>query len=252
MVQFSFEEKVAIVTGGTTGIGLAISGMLVRAGARVAITYVNEDDSVPRAGSILGKEPHGEFALIRSDAADREATRTLVRAVEDKWHAPVSHIVNNAGILKQGDFFDITDRQWETTMRNNLMGPFILCQEIMRDMAPNGSIVNIASIGGQIGGDKAPDYAASKAGLISLTRSLARIGSRSGVRVNAVSPGWIETPIFSKPRLEELREQAKEVIPLGRMGTPEEVASTVLFLLSDAASYVTGHCLNVNGGLFFG
>ena len=252
MVQFEFEGRIAIVTGGIKGIGLAVAEALVNAGARVAITYIDDDKSANRAEMLLRGRTNRECLVVKSDASDRRNIRTLIKKIEARWHMPVSFIVNNAGILKQGDFFEITDGQWETTMRTNLMGPFILCQELMKKMAPGGSIVNVASVGGQIGGDKAPDYAASKAGLISLTRSLARIGSRHGVRVNAIAPGWIQTPIFSDDQIAKLRIKAKETIPLGRIGTPEDVAPAVLFLLSEAASYITGHCLNVNGGLFFG
>jgi len=252
MVQFNFKGKIAIVTGGIKGIGLAVADALVSSGAKVAVTYKEDDEGAGRAEEILKGRSDRDCLVVKSNAADRESTRSLIRSVETRWDTPVSLVVNNAGILSQGDFFDITDNQWETTMRTNLMGPFILCQEIMKKMASGGSIVNISSVGGQIGGDKAPDYAASKAGLISLTRSLARIGSKNGVRVNAVAPGWIETPIFSGDQVEELRVKARECIPLGRTGTPEDVAPAVLFLLSEAASYITGHCLNVNGGLFFG
>lgn len=252
MIQSEFEEKVAIVTGGTKGIGFAIADDLLKAGARVVITYLKDDENAIQADSLFKGESGRDYLLLKSDVTDRKSTRSLLDSIEDHWHTPITYVVNNAGILKQGDFFELTDDQWEATMRNNLMGPFILCQETMKVMSPAGSIVNIASIGGQVGGDRAPDYAASKAGLISLTRSLARIGSRYSVRVNSVAPGWIETPIFSEDQLGELKKRAKEVIPLGRTGSPEEVAKPVLFLLSDAASYITGHCLNVNGGLYFG
>jgi len=252
MTRSGFEKKVAIVTGGTKGIGFSIAEALMKSGAKVAVTYLKDEDSAIRAQSAFKGESGLDYLLLRSDVSDRKSTRSLLDRIRDHWHAPVTYVVNNAGILTQGDFFDLTDDQWETTMRSNLMGPFILCQETMRGMAPSGSIVNISSVGGQVGGDKAPDYAASKAGLVSLTRSLARIGSRYGVRVNAVAPGWIETPIFSEDQLSRLKGKAKDVIPLGRIGSPEEVARPVLFLLSEAASYITGHCLNVNGGLYFG
>ena len=122
----------------------------------------------------------------------------------------------------------------------------------MKEGSKSGAIVNISSVGGQTGGNKAPDYAASKAALISLTKSVARLGSIIGIRSNAVSPGWVETDIFTVARLAELKEEAKKAIPMQRMGLPLEVSRAVLFLLSDDASYVTGHCLNVNGGLYLG
>ena len=113
-------------------------------------------------------------------------------------------------------------------------------------------MVNISSVGGQIGGSKAPDYSAAKAGLISLTRSLARLAAPQGIRINAIAPGWIKTEIFTPEQLHDLTAEAQKVIPLGRLGDPEEVAKAVLWLLSEEASYITGHCLNLNGGLYFG
>ena len=159
--------------------------------------------------------------------------------------------MNNAGILKQGDFFKLSDEQWDRTMAVNLKGPFMIAQECMLKMKFGGSIVNVSSIGGQIGGDKAPDYAASKAALICLTRSLAKIGSKYNIRVNAVAPGWINTPIFDKDKIAELKRLAKTEIPIGRIGQPQEVSNVIIFLLSDNSAYITGQVINVNGGMLY-
>ena len=249
---FDFQGRVVLVTGGTKGIGKAIVLALLRSNARVAFTYSSDDEVASEFDVFLRKNKEFDYMLLKSDIADRKDVRHLLQESNKRWGHPLFGIVNNAGILSQGDFFNISDQQWDETFEVNLKGPFILCQEALKDLERGGAVVNIASVGGQIGGDKAPDYAASKAGLISLTRSLARIGSMWGVRVNAVAPGWIETPIFSEEQLVELKKKAEEMVPLGRVGSPEEVAQAVLFLLSDSASYVTGHCLNVNGGLYFG
>ena len=249
---FDFQGRVVLVTGGTKGIGKAIVLALLKSNTRVVLTYSSDDEAASEFDVFLKQNKDFDYLLLKSDIADRKAVRHLLQESNDRWDQSLFGIVNNAGILSQGDYFTLSDQQWDRTFEVNLKGPFIICQEALKVLEPDGSIVNIASIGGQIGGDRAPDYAASKAGLISLTRSLARIGSRWGVRVNAVAPGWIETPIFLEDQLGELQKRAKEEIPLGRMGSSEEVAKPVLFLLSEAASYITGHCLNVNGGLYFG
>jgi len=134
-----------------------------------------------------------------------------------------------------------------------LKGPFLLCQEampILETMA-QPAIVNIVSVGGQTGGPKAPDYAASKGGLMTFTQSMARIGAPMNIRVNAVSPGWINTGIFTADEFAALKEAAKSTILMKRLGTPEEVASAVCFLLSTESSFISGHILNVNGGMYF-
>jgi 3-oxoacyl-[acyl-carrier protein] reductase len=187
--------------------------------------------------------------MVRHDAATTDGAKELFDEVSRLCGAAPNLLVNNAGILNQKPFADLEESQWDRTFAVNLKGPFLLSQHFLQ-LSGARAIVNISSIGGQIGGDKAPDYAASKAALLCFTKSLARIGSRSGIRVNAVAPGWIRTDIFSAEQAEALTEQAKQAVPLGRMGEPSEVARAVLFLLSDDASYITGHCLNVNGGLF--
>jgi NAD(P)-dependent dehydrogenase (short-subunit alcohol dehydrogenase family) len=252
MIQYNFNKKTAVVTGATKGIGRSIAFGLLKAQARVVLTYSADEASAQEVESCLKENKFTDYLLLKSDVSNRDNIRFMLQAAEEKWAQPISYIINNAGVLKQGDFLTLSDEQWDWTFKINLKGPFMLCQEYLKRNCYSGAIVNIASVGGQVGGDKAPDYATAKAGLISLTRSLARIGGKSGIRVNAVSPGWIETPIFSKDRLEELKQEAKENILLGRLGQTEEVASAVLFLLSDAASYITGHCLNVNGGMYFG
>ena len=252
ITSFDFKDRTILVTGGTKGIGKSIVLALLESKARVVLTYSSDEGAASDFDMFLRKKKNYNYMLLRSDVADRQDVRHLLRESCEKWGQSIFGIVNNAGILTQGDFFTLSNKQWDKTLEVNLKGPFIICQEAIKALGQDGAIVNIASVGGQIGGDRAPDYAASKAGLISLTRSLARIGSQYGVRVNAVAPGWIETPIFSEDQLGELKDKAKEVIPMGRIGNPEEVAKPVLFLLSDAASYITGHCLNVNGGLYFG
>jgi 3-oxoacyl-[acyl-carrier protein] reductase len=245
----TFEGTTALVTGGTKGIGYAIAEALLGAGGKVVVTYSRDEAAAQRLrekGEAIWEE---RLFVVRHDAATTDGAKELFDEVSRLCGAAPNLLVNNAGILNQKPFADLEESQWDRTFAVNLKGPFLLSQHFLQ-LSGARAIVNISSIGGQIGGDKAPDYAASKAALLCFTKSLARIGSRSGIRVNAVAPGWIRTDIFSAEQAEALTEQAKQAVPLGRMGEPSEVARAVLFLLSDDASYITGHCLNVNGGLF--
>ncbi|HPI91494.1 MAG TPA: 3-oxoacyl-ACP reductase family protein [Deltaproteobacteria bacterium] len=255
MTDQTLRSRISIVTGGTRGIGRAIVRALLQAGSNVVATYAHDASSAEETRSefIRAGLPGDRFLIVRSDVSKRKDVKELLKTSCAAWGGPVSLLVNNAGILRQGDFFDLTEKQWDQTFATNLKGPFLLCQEAMPIMTEtkDPSIVNIASIGGQTGGPRAPDYAASKAALICFTQSMARIGAPMGIRVNAVSPGWIDTGIFTEQRLRELHEEALSAIPLQRLGKPEEVAETVVFLLSKKASYITGHVLNVNGGMHF-
>jgi 3-oxoacyl-[acyl-carrier protein] reductase len=247
-ILYNLENKVSVVTGGTKGIGKAIVKRLLGAGSMVITTYSRDDESADR----LRDEFNGDSKLVvlKLDISKRESAKYIAELIKNQYDGVVHYLVNNAGVLKQGAFQELNDEQWDLTFNTNIKGPFMLTQELLPMFANNGSIVNIVSVGGQIGGDKAPDYAATKAALLCFTKSIARIGSHSGIRVNAVAPGWIETPIFTEEALLALRQKAKEQILMKRTGMPEEVASAVMFLLSEESSYITGHCLNVNGGLY--
>ncbi|MCG9745824.1 MULTISPECIES: SDR family oxidoreductase [Shewanella] len=251
MIKFDFNGKVALVTGASRGIGKAICHALLESNCKVIGTYASNDaaaDKCRQAFNHFGDD----FYLVKSDASCRKQAANLFTHAQEHFNQPIHLLVNNAGILQQGDFNQLSDEQWDNTFAVNLKGPFILSQEFLRHAASGAAIVNISSVGGQTGGNKAPDYAATKAALISLTRSVARLGAEKNIRSNAVAPGWIKTEIFNKQQLDALQQQAEAVIPLKRMGTPDEVANSVLFLLSDAASYITGHCINTNGGMYFG
>jgi len=249
--SYDFNSGVVIVTGASRGIGKQIALDLLKSNCLVIGVYSSDDEAAKicrEEFKIFGDK----FELIKKDVSIESNVSYIFDHTHAKWGKGVEMLVNNAGILKQGTFFELSSAQWSQTLKVNLEAPFLLCQKFLKFCNSNGSIVNIASIGGQMGGDKAPDYAASKAAIISLTRSIARIGSKKNIRSNSVSPGWIETDIFSEKQLKNLKIEAKSQIPLARMGHSSEVSEAVLFLLSDSSSYITGHCLNVNGGIYFG
>jgi NAD(P)-dependent dehydrogenase (short-subunit alcohol dehydrogenase family) len=255
MLVFNFDRRLAVVTGASRGIGKAIASALLESNANVIGTYASDEVAAKQCRVELA--PFGErFLLIKNDVSRREDVIRIFDHATERFGQSIQMLVNNAGVLKQGDFLELTDTDWDQAFDVNMKGPFMLSQELLRSRrqvnAGPASIVNISSVGGQTGGNKAPDYAATKAALISLTRSLARIGAQCLVRSNAVAPGWIQTDIFSAEQLESLQSEARKVIPLERMGQPAEVAMAVLFLLSDASSYITGHCINANGGMYFG
>ncbi len=244
------DGRAALVTGGSRGIGRAIALTLARAGADVAIGYrERSDDADAAVREIAGCGRQG--VATKADVSERRSVRAMVTQVRQELGG-IDILVNNAGLLEQKPFPEITDAEWDRILAVNLKGVFICSQEVLEAMRERGGgrIINIASSGGQLGGPLAPHYSASKAGVISLTRSLARILAPD-ISVNCVSPGLIMTEMAQAEV--DSTEGAKKLaqIPAGRLGTPEEVADAVLFLAS-SAPYITGHTLNVNGGLYLG
>ena len=233
--------RVALVTGGGRGIGRAISLALAEAGAYVVLTYY---ERWKEAGDTVDQILSGGGKAV-----------TLEMDVRSRFHCSViakemDILVNNAGISQLKPFEEITDEDWTQMMAVNLQGAFICCQEALPHMLRQGwgRIINIASVGGQWGGKHQVHYAVSKAGLICLTRSLARIYSAQGITVNAISPGLVRTDLSAG----ELDSKETKDIPVGRIGTVEDIAQTVVFLASEEASYITGQTINVNGGMYFG
>lgn len=242
--------KTAVVTGGSRGIGAAICRACAGAGARVAVCY-NTDANA--ADAVVSSLEGGGGYSVKMDVTQRSSVCQALDIIEKTSGIP-DILVNNAGYLKQMPFADIDDAEWARTLDTNLKGVFLCAQVIGETMCAKGrgSIINMTSVGGQMGGGKAPHYAASKAGVISMTKSLARLYSPRGVRVNAIAPGFIRTEMYDHILSKSDESDILASIPVGRVGEPHDVADAALFLASDQGSYITGHVLNVNGGLYLG
>jgi NAD(P)-dependent dehydrogenase (short-subunit alcohol dehydrogenase family) len=243
----------AIITGGGRGIGRAITLALAQQKFDVVLTHLTRRDCCEQTATDV-RALGCEALVVEADVTQRESVRQLISTATEKF-GRIDVLVNNAGILQQKPFNTITDEDWDTMLATNLKSVFLCSQEIMPVMLRQGggSIINISSSGGQLGGMLAVHYAASKAGVIALTRSLARVGAPDGIRVNCVAPGLIETEMTTKEIASpEGLQKIEQQILLRRPGRVEEVAAAVAFLVSDKAAYITGHTLNVNGGLYMG
>ena len=250
MSRFDLTGKSAVVTGGSRGIGAAIALGLADAGADVLLTYREKQ---AEAQTIVDQiKAKGRKALaVQMDVTDR--TSVDEAAKKARAFGAISVLVNNAGINKPTDFDQVSDADWDMILDANLKGPFVVAQvflPLLKD-AGGGAITHIVSVSGQYGGPRTAHYAASKAGLISLAQVIARFGAQYNVRSNVVAAGLIASEMAQAGMASAAVQKAAETIILKRMGRPEEVADAVVFLSSDAASYITAQTLNVNGGLYF-
>jgi 3-oxoacyl-[acyl-carrier protein] reductase len=240
-----FKDKIVMVTGGAAGIGRVTAEAFAREGAKLAICDVNPETGEAAAKS-LGAEASFEKVDVANETAVSEWTDQVV-----KRYGRIDVLVNNAGITRDALLLRMKASDWDLVMNVNLKGAFLCTRAVVRYMAQqrSGRIVNVASVVGVVGNAGQANYVASKAGLIGLTKTVAREFAARGITVNAVAPGFIETQMTAVLS-EKVKEGFLSQIPLGRAGTAEEVASAVTFLASDQAAYLTGQVLHVSGGMY--
>lgn len=246
--MFDLDGRIALVTGASQGIGEAIARLLARRGARVIVAARSTKKLEALVGE-LGEAGQAAWALTL-DVADAAGIADTVKSIPEDFQ-PVQILVNNAGITADNLLARMSLEQWQRVLDTNLTGAYALTRQLLRGMMRQrwGRIISIASIAGLMGNPGQANYAASKAGLIGFSKSLAReLGSRS-ITVNVVAPGFIETAMTASLS-DAQREGLIDQVVLGRLGTPEDVASAVLYLASEEASYVTGQTLNVSGGMY--
>ena len=239
--------KTALITGGGQGLGAATARIMAEAGAEVIITYFNDTEGLNRKraedlSAVIG-EPG---AAMEADVRDPAAVQELFNRVKRRCKS-VDILVNNAGILRDRTIKKMSQEEWQQVIDTNLTGTFNMCREASRNMSDGGRIVNISSISGTIGFFGQTNYAASKAGVIGLTRSLSRELAGRRILVNVVAPGVVLTQM-GRSIPEEVRAKMLDNIPMNRFGEPEEIARVILFLCSGYASYITGQVIHVNGG----
>jgi 3-oxoacyl-[acyl-carrier protein] reductase len=245
--MFSLKDKVALVTGASQGIGKETALTLAEAGAKVAVAARNEEKLAALVGEIAAAG--GTALAVKMDVADAEQVRAGFKQVLEKF-GRLDILVNNAAITRDGLQMRMKADDWEAVLRTNLTGAHLCIQQALATMmrARAGRIINISSVVAQSGNAGQANYVAAKAGLIGLTKAVAiEIASRN-ITVNAVAPGFVETPM-TDVLPDKVKEELKTRIPLGRMGSPRDVAAAIVFLASDEAGYITGHVLNVNGGM---
>lgn len=247
-MQIRLDERVALVTGGSRGIGRAIAQSLATTGATVVVNYRGNQAAADETVASI-EAAGGKAVAIQADVANAEDVERLFKEVSERF-GRIDILVNNAGITRDTLMLRMKDDDWDAVMDTNLRGLFLCTRAALRPMtrARWGRIINITSVVGLMGNAGQANYAAAKAGIIGFSKSVAReIGSRS-ITVNAVAPGFIDTELTSVLGA-DTREALIKQIPLGRLGTPEDVASLVTFLASEQASYITGQTFNTDGGM---
>jgi len=248
--MFSLKDKVALVTGASQGIGRATSLALAQAGAKVAVAARSADKLASLVGEI---EAAGGVALaVPMDVADAAQIKTGFQQVLAKF-GRLDILVNNAAVTRDTLALRMKLEDWESVLRTNLTGAHLCIQQALGAMLKqrSGRIINLSSVVAETGNAGQANYVASKAGLIGLTRAIAVEVASRNITVNAVAPGFIETPM-TDPLPQELKDKMKSLIPLGRFGSDRDVAAAIVFLASDEAAYITGQVLGVNGGLHMG
>jgi 3-oxoacyl-[acyl-carrier protein] reductase len=250
IVDKALAGRVALVTGGSRGIGRAISIALGKRGAKVIINYASKEDAA-RETAVAVEAAGGQAAVAGFDVANSAAVTDAIKAI-GKDHGGLDILVNNAGVAVNGLLMRFTDEQWAKTLNTNLAGAFYCVRAastLLLKAKANGRIINITSVVGEQGNGGQAAYAASKAGLIGFTMSTAKELASRGVTCNAIAPGFIETDMTAEHLPEAQRAKLIEQIPLGRIGTADDVGDCAAFLAGPEAAYMTGQVLRVNGGM---
>ncbi len=240
--------KVALVTGGSRGIGREIAIELARHGASVAISYVNNEEKAVEVVKEIQK-----FSVkgmcIKADVSKEEEVKKLVDAIKDEL-GTIDILVNNAGINRDTLLIRMNTQEWDQVIDTNLKGTYLCTRLVAKDMIKKryGKIINIASVAGVAGNYGQANYSASKAGVIGFTKAVAKELASRGINVNAVAPGLIETDMTQALK-EEVKETLIKSVPMGRLGSPKDVANLVVFLASDKSDYITGQTINIDGGM---
>ena len=245
------KNKICLVTGGNKGIGLAIVETLIKNNAKVIFTYLNDKKSANNAYEKWIKKSSSLY-FYKMDVRKRESVKNVRKEIANSF-GRIDVLVNNAGVNFPEDFDKITEQNWDDVMDVNLKGPFIVVQEFLKMLkkSSNGSIINIGSVSGQYGGPRTAHYAASKAGLISLSQVIARFTAKYNIRCNTLCAGLIKSEMSNQGLKSNIVTEASTNILLKRLGEKREVADVVAFLGSDKSSYITAQTINVNGGLYF-
>ncbi len=249
MSSINLENKTALVTGASRGLGKAIALKLASCGAGVALNYHSNDEAAEK----VYKEITGmgvRAMLCKADVSDSEEVRQMVRQVIDEWGS-IDILVNNAGIVRDALILRMSDETWNDVINTNLRSAYLCSKYALRSMISKrwGRIINISSLAGVIGNAGQANYSASKGGMIALTKSLAREVGPRNVTANAIAPGFIVTDMTTNNLPEESRDAMLERIPLGRFGTPEDIAELAAFLASEEAGYITAQVIGVDGGI---
>lgn len=248
-IMINLKGKVAVVTGSTRGIGRSVVEKLAENGADVVIIGSSAIEKIEEIANEISAKYGVEALAVQTNVTSKEAVKNLVDKTIEKF-GRVDILVNNAGITRDGLFMRMKDEDWDSVMDVNLKGIFYVTQGFYRTMTKqrSGSIINMTSVVGLTGNMGQVNYATSKAGLIGMTKSLARESAKRNVRVNAIAPGYIKSDMTDAIS-DAARDGMLSSIPLGKMGEPEDIANAVLFLASDLSTYITGQTLSVNGGM---